>query len=44
MVNYQRKVELKERYNIKDTGGGQYEEGFFTCLDAIDRGIIKRFI
>ena len=36
------KKELKEKYNINDVAGGQFEAGFFACLDAIDRGIIKK--
>ncbi len=34
------KEKLKLKYGIKEVQGGQFGEGFFSCLDSIDKGII----
>ncbi len=42
MVSMKRREELKKKYEIIEVGGGNFGEGFYDCLNAVDRGIIKK--
>lgn len=42
MVDTKRRKELMKLYNIKSVGQGAFGEGFFDCLDGIDKKVIKK--
>lgn len=35
------KKDLMKKYGINQVGNGSYGEGFFDCLQGIDKGTIK---